>query len=58
MSITVAVKKFDADHGSIHNLDVGWQCSPPEASVSLQKIGNVIHTGKFVVLGGIHSQSS
>jgi len=27
----------------IHNLDLGWQCSPPAASVSLQKIGNAIH---------------
>ena len=40
-------QKVDEDHGCIHNLDLEWQCSPPAASVSLQKIVKVIHSDKW-----------
>ena len=46
-------QKVDEDHGCIHNLDLEWQSSPPAASVSLQKIGNVIHGDKWKEQGKI-----
>jgi len=45
-------QKVDEDHGCIQNLDLGWRCSPPAASVSLQKVGNVIRYS-FVTHHGI-----
>jgi len=45
-------QKVDDDHGCIHNLDLGWRCSPPAASVSLQKVGSVIRYS-FVTHHGI-----